>query len=420
VRLRLISLAAGAALAVTGCGSGNRKTTTTVPSPGGHTASPAAAVRATNDLAVGLLQRLPGSGGNVVFSPYSVQAALAMVDAGAAGETAVQIGHVLGSSSASVLGASNGALADRLAAAASAPSSAPAKDAARLSIANSLWVSSRLSLMQSFSHALSEDFGAIPQTTDFASQPEAARQSINNWVASHTANIIKDLMPPGSVNPQTVLVLANAVYLKAHWSSPFDPRSTAPGEFVTLSGARVRVPFMTQTSTKLGYAAGDGFVEVDLPYLYTDLSMLAIMPRAGTLASFEHKLTAGRMTALTQLLGPRTVNLRMPRLHLAAQEQLNVVLASLGMPIAFSDRADFSGIASGPRVTISTVQHGADLKVDEQGTVAAAATGLGLAGAAAPSKPANVTLDHPFLLFLRDDQSGAILFAGRVANPART
>jgi serpin B len=418
VRRRLISVLAGAVLV--GCGGGAATGARTAPPSRTQPASAAAAVASTNTLAFDLLRRLGRPGENIVFSPYSVQAALAMVDAGAAGETAAQIAHVLGSPGASSLAASNRALAGRLASAISAHSSAPAKDKATLNLANSLWVSSHLSLERQFSRTLLAGFGATPQTADFAAQPEASRRAINSWVASRTAHVIDNLMPPGSIGPQTVLVLANAIYLKAHWSNPFEPRDTVLGTFVTASGARVRTPFMTQAPTQFEYAGGHGFVAFDLPYLYTHLSMLVVMPRSGTLVSFERQLTPGRLAAITRLLAPRRVKLRMPRLHLIAHEGLNAALASLGMPVAFTDRADFSGITPSPPLKISTVQHGADLKVDEHGTVAAAATGIALQPTAvAPIAAIRVTLDHPFLLFLRDDGSGAILFAGRVADASR-
>jgi serpin B len=421
VRHRLTSVVA--AVVLVGCGGGSSTGASTIPTPRGHSlsASAAAAVASTNALAFDLLRRLGRPSDNLVFSPYSVQATLAMVYSGAAGQTAVQLGHVLGGSSASGLGASNRSLALRLRAATAAPSGAGAKDVATLDLANSLWLSSHMSLERQFARALLAGFGAAPQTADFEAHPEAARQAINAWVASRTAHVIDNLMPPGSISTQTVMVLANAIYLKAHWSNPFSPQDTTLSTFFNAVGAHVRVRFMTQPPAEFGYLRGHGFVAVDLPYLYTRLSMLLVMPSTGTtLASFQRRLSRSQLTAITQSLSPRMVRLRMPRFHLIAHEGLNAVLASLGMPIAFTDRADFSRITPSPPLEISTVQHGADLTVDEQGTVAAAATGIAIQPTAgAPGPVTQVTLDHPFLLFLRDDQSGAILYAGRLADPSR-
>jgi serpin B len=163
---------------------------------------------------------------------------------------------------------------------------------------------------------------------------------------------------------------------------------------------------------------GAGYEAVDLPYLYSTLSMLVVMPSRGTLGRFEQGLGVGSLTRVAASLRPRQVALRMPRFHIVEHAELNQVLSALGMPLAFSDQADFSGITAQIPLKIATVQHSADLKVDEYGTVAAAATGVALMPTAvAPSPVTRLTLDHPFLLFLRDDATGAVLFAGRLADP---
>lgn len=379
------------------------------------------AVRSTNALTFGLLRRLGGAGANVIFSPYSIETGLAMAGAGAEGETLSEIDRVLNITSASTFDASNASLAARLAAAIAPPMGAPAADAPRMNIANGLWVQSGLSLKPPFVSALSLGFAAAPQTTDFSAQPEAARQAINGWIAGRTADLIRNLLPQGTITVRTALVLANAIYLRAHWSSTFDPGATAPATFFTDAGARVTAPFMSRAATNLDYARGPGYQAVDLPYLYSDLSMLVVMPSARTLARFEAGLTPASLSALQRALSPRMVKLSMPRFHLIAHSELNAPLAALGMPAAFSDMADFSGITGQVPLKISSVQHGADLKVTEHGTVAAAATGVVVTPtAAAPSLATRVTLDHPFLLFLRDQRTGAILFAGRVADPTKS
>jgi serpin B len=376
------------------------------------------AVQATNGLAVSLLRHLGGDG-NLVFSPYSIEAALAMVDQGAAGGTATQIDHVLGGAGGSLIGSSNGVLAASLAAAVAAPSGTPAGNAAQLLIANGLWVNPGLSLESPFSSALSGDFGASPQSVDFAGDPNGARQTINSWVSDHTGHRIDNLMGPGTITARTALVLANAIYLKARWSSPFDKRSTASGPFTTSTGKRASARFMTQSPTSFGYARGKGYRAVDLPYGNSKLSMLAVLPKLGTIASFEDRLTVDRLGRLTRSLSTRLVDLRMPKLQLTLHTDLVEALSSLGMPAAFTDAADFSGITKQRSLKIAAVEHGADLNVDEAGTVAAAATGISLEPTAIRRGPAiGVTLNHPYLLFLRDDSTGAILFAARVADPA--
>jgi serpin B len=409
-------------LLIAACGGSTSATgTQTAPAEPTAPAGAALAVRSTNQLAIDLLKRLGTPDSNTVFSPYSIQAALAMVDTGAAGDTATQIGAVLHAHSAASLASANAVLSRRLAAATARPQNAAAGSLAQLSIANGLWLQSGLRLKPQFTATLASGFGAAPQAVDFRRQPESARHLINAWVSSRTAKLITDLMAPGSITVQTALVLANAIYLKARWSSPFASSSTAPGTFLTASGAKVNGPFMTQPSTPLSYARARGYRAIELPYRSSTLSMLVVMPSRGTLGRFERSLTVGSLAGVIGALKPTLVDLHMPRFHLVAHTELSRTLAALGISLAFSNTADFSGITAQTPLAISAVEHGADLKVDEAGTVAAAATGIALAPTAvAPGQITQLSLDHPFLLFLRDDQSGAILFAGRVSDPTQS
>lgn len=424
-RLRriVLPLAAAAllALALTSVGGAHPDLAAppTVPLGPGPVVLPAPAVRATNTLAVELLKRLRGQG-NLVFSPYSIEAALAMVDQGAAGATAAQIAHVLGVSDAAALAGPNLALSNALQSAVTPPSGTKVSDVAQLLIANGLWVQDGLSLQSPFTSTLGQDFGAAPETADFAGDAPAARQAINSWVAAHTGQLIKNLMDPGAVTAQTAMVLADAIYLKAHWASPFEKSMTAPAPFTTAAG-RVRTPFMSQSEASFGYGRGRGYVAVELPYMNSTLAMLAVMPTAGTISAFEHSLTAAGLSHLAGSLKDRLVDLSMPKLRLKLHTDLSAALSGLGMPAAFSDQADFSGITHDTSLKIAAIEHGADLRLDESGTVAAAATGISLEPTAvAPGLEAHVSLNHPYLLFLRDDATGAILFAARVADPAQS
>ncbi len=243
----------------------------------------APAVAATDRLAVTLLPRL-GGGADVVFSPYSIATALAMIDQGAAGATASEIGRLLGTLNSTALGTGEAALAARLRNVAVVPpaGSAPGSIVPVLHVANGLWVDSGLALESPFENALSSDFGAIPQTAAFATAPDRARQAINAWVAGHTAQLIRGLMPPGTITARTRLVLANAIYLRARWSNPFVKAATAAGSFDTGAGARVTVPFMTEPPTEFAYGHGAGYRAIDLPYIDSSLSMLIVMPAAGS------------------------------------------------------------------------------------------------------------------------------------------
>jgi serpin B len=413
------AIIAAAALSIVGCYAA----LSTSSSAGTHhptSIDTTAIVRSENQLALDLLSRL-GTDGNVVLSPFSIETALAMAHAGAGTQTEAQITRVLHARGGrAALQSGLRALAAQLATATRPPRGTPPGDAAQLNLASGLWVQSGLALKPAFARSLAQTFDAAPQLADFRSQPEAGRQAINKWVSAHTANLINQLMPASTIDKFTRLVLADAIYLRAHWASPFNPALTTKQMFTTTTGQRALVPFMTQAPTSLRYARSRDYQAVDLPYLNSTLSMLVVMPSPGTFTRFARGLTgAGALARIAGSLSPTPVALRMPRFHLSTHQGLVPALAALGMPLAFTDTADFSGITAQASLKIAQVEHAADLVVDEQGTVATAATGIAFVPTSAPARPTKLTLDHPFLLFVRDAHSGAILFAARVADPRR-
>ena len=384
-------------------------------SPGAAAPSARGAATAETRFARALLPRLAASG-NAVYSPSSMAVALAMTDAGARGATARQIARVLGASSPAAAAADAGALRRAMPRAVGSGRSAPT-----LEVANALWTQRGMALEAPFTHTLTGDFGAAPQQTDFAADPQAALGAINGWVSHHTGGIIPDVLPAGSITAQTRLVLANAIYLKARWATPFEKAQTAPGPFTTAHGTSVRVPFMSVSDAARPYAAGVHWQAVELPYAGSSLSLLAILPRGESLAAFEHTLSAGSLAQITGALDPaQRVDLRIPKLHLHTQTALDAPLEALGMRAAFGSGADFSAITHAARLRIGLVEHAADLRLDEAGTVAAGSTVVVAPTDAqpVPRHPISVDLDHPFLLLLRDDASGAVLFVAQVANPA--
>ena len=270
----------------------------------------------------------------------------------------------------------------------------------------------------SFTDAVTRNFAASAEQLDFTKDTEGARGTINKWVADHTARHIQGLMPPGSITGDTKLVLANAVYLKSHWENPFDKGATAPGPFFTGTGAQKTAQIMGLPATTLSFTISRRYDAVELPYERSTLSMLIVMPPRGRLPAFQRGLTLASLGTVISSLHAARVKVRLPRFHLTIHSDLVPVLASLGMPIAFTSNADFSAITTAVPLAIGTVQHGADLRVDEEGTVAAAATGASVvATAVAPVPAPTVNVNHPFLLFLRDRATGAVLFAGRVSDP---
>lgn len=390
-------------IALAGCGAA-RRAAQPAPTPPAATAGPAAtAVSSTNRLALALLGRVGGTG-NLVFSPYGINRSLAMVDQGAAGETASQIDRLLGGSPAE-LASSHSDLARRLTA-----------SAGQLKSADAVWLQAALGLEQRFKRTLAGDFGAAPRTVDFQADPAAAAGTINAWAAAATGNLIRDVMPPAAIDRLTRLVLADAVYLKARWRYPFQHSLTRPRSFFTPSGRAVTAQFMSRRPVLLRYGACSAYRAVELPYRNSSLSMLLVMPSSDTLSHLQRRLN---VAAIEGSLQPRLLVVTMPRLDLFTRAQLNGVLAAMGMPLAFSRRADFSGITKQVSLRIHAVEHGAELRADEAGTVAAAATAISIIPTLAVRPATRLVLDHPFLAFIRDRDTGAILFAARVADPSR-
>ncbi len=352
--------------------------------------------------------------GNLVFSPDSIAAALAMAGSGAAGATATQIAHVLHVKSPhafAAVGQLQGTIAgEQLAAAAGDP------QAATLDLANGMFLQQGFTPATSFLVGLHRHFaGAAPQSVDFR-QPSAV-EAINAWVSAHTQGVIPHVL--AELPPQTLLALVNAIYLKAAWLHPFKPAATASARFHGEDGTS-SIAFMNQTD-ELPYGHGKGYAAVDLPYLGSTLSLLVVLPVGESVATLQRRLDPGRLGRIVTGLSSRPVQLSMPRFHLATHTLLNSTLKALGMTNAFDDLADFRRITSAVALKVGVVDHAADFTVDEHGTVAAAATVVTAEPVSAPAfrhPPIPFDADRPFLFFLRDDRSGAVLFAGRMTEPA--
>jgi len=247
--------------------------------------------------------------------------------------------------------------------------------------------------------------------------PEEARVTINEWVSEQTEGRIKDLIPPGAIDALTRLVLTNAIYFNAAWSRPFEEERTEDAPFYRLDGSQVTVPMMRQVES-FGYATGEGYQAVELPYDGHELSMVILVPKEGEFETFEAALDVQRLEAILQDLRYTQVALSMPKFEIESSFSLVDALAAMGMPVAFSDEADFSGMTGSRDLTISDVVHKAFVSVDEAGTEAAAATAVIMKLTSAPMEPVEMRIDRPFLFAIRDLQTGALLFVGRVVDPS--
>ena len=256
------------------------------------------------------------------------------------------------------------------------------------------------------------------EEADFARDVEGARKKINAWVEKQTRDKIKDLLQPGVLMPETRLVLTNAIYFKAGWLHPFNAKLTAKEDFFAAAGAR-KVDMMRQTKDFFLYEDKD-YQLLNMPYERGDLAMIVVLPREKEgLAALEKRLTPRDVDQALAKASDRSVRLSLPRFKMTFQRELRDDLEALGMRRAFSKEADFTGISSREGLLISKVVHKAFVDVDEKGTEAAAATAVIIAPTAVPrpKTPAVFTADHPFLFWIQDNRSGAVLFMGRVVNP---
>ena len=373
-------------------------------------------VEGNSAFAFELYQALKGEEGNLFYSPYSISLALAMTYAGASGETAQQMADTLQflldqDKLHPAFNWLDAELAKR-------GEGAAGKDGEgfRLNIVNAIWGQKDYEFLSSFLDVLAENYGAGLRILDFITETEKSRLAINDWVSDQTEGRIEDLIPPGAIGELTRLVLTNAIYFNAAWEHPFDEDMTADGLFYLLDGGQISVPMMKQTES-FGYTEGQGYQAVELLYDGGELSMVILLPEAGKFEAFEETLNAQQVDAIISGLQYTEVALTMPRFEFDSEFSLKDTLAGMGMPIAFSSGADFSGMTGNPELFISEVVHKAFVAVDEAGTEAAAATAVIMELTAVPEPPVEVTLDHPFIFLIRDIDTGAVLFVGRVMNP---
>ena len=377
----------------------------------------AAQVDGNSALAFNLYQVLKEAEGNLFYSPYSISEALAMTYGGARGETERQMQAALQFKlPQDRLHPAFNSLDIELSKRGQGAKGAD-DQGFRLHVVNAIWGQQGFKFTQQYLDLLAQNYGAGLRIVDYIKDAEKSRQTINQWVSDQTENRIKDLLPQGSIDSLTRLVLTNAIYFNAAWQSQFQKNATADGQFTLLNGNKVSVPMMRQMHT-FGYTEGTDYQAVELPYDGNELSMVILLPKADRFKAFEAALKAQQVKDIVQNLKSSEVDLTMPRFKVESQFNLKKALASLGMPIAFSaSEADFSGMDGQKDLYISDVVHKAYVMVDENGTEAAAATGVVVGTTSMPAKTYQVTLDHPFIFFIRDIQTGAILFLGRVASP---
>jgi serpin B len=388
-----------------------------ITSPATNQSDVAAVVAGNSAFAFQLYQQLKGKDGNIFFSPHSISIALAMAYAGAGGQTEQQMAGALHYTLPQ----------DRLHPAfdslditlSQRGQGAQGKDGKgfRLNVVNAIWGQKDYSFQPSYLDVLAQNYGAGLRILDFINKTENSRITINDWVSNQTESRIKDLVPQGAITNLTRLVLTNAIYFNAAWLHQFNKNSTVNGTFNLVDGRQLTVPMMKQ-SESMSYVKGTDYQAVELLYDGQQISMVVLLPDAGKFQGLEQSLQAQQVADIIKNLKGARVNLTMPRFQFNSQFGLKDTLAAMGMPAAFTDNADFSGMTGKHDLHISDVLHKAFVSVDETGTEAAAATAVIVGTTSMPvDPPVEVTIDRPFIFLIRDIPTGEILFIGRVLNP---
>jgi serpin B len=371
----------------------------------------AGAVASTNHFGFDLYRRAGAGRGNVICSPASAAVALTMATAGARGETQAQMVRVLRLQPAR-LDAAHDSFAGLL----GALNNKDGQQGLSLHVADRVWGQEGMAFKPDFLAVLAERYKAPFQPLDFAGHTEAATSAINRWGAAETHGRIKEILP--SLDSAVRLVLTNAVYFKGRWIRSFDPGSTRDRPFA-VPGREVTVKMMETTDTFAHARVGDVQI-VQLPYA-GGLSMLVVLPDSPSgLEAIEARVAAGYDDWIARLR-PRRVEVQLPRWKLTSELSLGTFLRAMGMPLAFTPAADFSGITDSAPIYISAVLQQAFIDVNEGGTEAAAVTAVIMSTESAEVvAPPSVVfhVDHPFLYLIRDDTTGVILFVGRVVDPS--
>jgi serine protease inhibitor len=350
---------------------------------------------------------------NIVFSPASLATGLGLAYLGARGSTAKAIAHVLHLPAVSSAATEAGLRASW------AALRGLNRPGVALAGSNRVWSDPSLIPLRSYLNAVATAYGAGLYRVPLNTNPDKARRVINAAVASDTRGHIPGLLPPGSVTGDS-WVLTDALYLDARWASPFQPAATQPGRFTTASGGPAWPRYMHGTGYR--FASAGGWTAVAMPYRGGRLAMTALLPPAGA-GSGGCQVPAGpalgRLGADLRAPGAATTGVALPKVSLRTHQRMNGQLGQLGMGIAFSPQADFTGL-SPAACCISMVEHAATLHVGEQGTVGTAATAIGIQPSAgvAQVSPKVVVFDRPYLMLVTDTVTGEPLFLARVTNPA--
>lgn len=355
-------------------------------------------------------QATANSGDDVVLSPLSIGLAFGMADVGASGPTAEALAElfaypVTGQARWSAFNTLEQAVTD--------------VGDSTVTVANREFPDVSFVPVDGYNQRLERWFGAGIQPLPLRDDSEASRQQINDWVADQTQALIPELLPEGAVNGNSVMFLVNALYQEADWELQFGKYPTEDATFTLLDGSATTVALMHEMELTGPAVATDTYVATEVPYADGDLSMLVIVPTEGNYEAVQRRLGDELLAEVDATVEPGTVELFLPRFESDSQLDLRVLMEDgLGVDDVFGGAGQWDGIA--PDIVLDSAVHAADIAVDEYGTVAAAATALGFEESGPPEPDVIVRADRPFLYLIRHQPTGAIMFVGRVLDPAST
>jgi serpin B len=366
-----------------------------------------------NKFALNLFQQLANKTGNVFYSPYSISTALFMATGGAKSQTEKQMLDVLGQTENTL--AYHQKFGEHIAL-------VEKKENIKLNIANSIWMQKGFKFQEPYINLLNKAYKAKLNESNFAVNPDAEAKKINKWVEGKTNNKIKNLIGQGILKNNTKMVLVNAIYFYGDWGKAFDKENTKEADFYLNDKTTSKAKFMN-AEYKMPYTSDNLFEVVSVPYSKGEASLLIFLPRSKENFNEALKaLTFERYSTLNNKLSSEKVNLKIPKFTMTAEFELSQVLSNMGMPLAFTDAADFSAMSTQDELKIDKVIHKAFVDVSEKGTEAAGATAIVMVTKSAipdQEKTIYFKADHPFIFMIKDNATGQILFAGILNNPAK-
>jgi len=348
--------------------------------------------------------------GNIFFSPISLSSAMSMTFAGSSDETKKQIAKVFHfESNESKYHQKQGKILKKL------NSNA---DSVQLNLVNTLWAEKTYPFKKDYSKLIQKSYSAAIHPVDFINKADESRIQINDEISKLTFDKINDLLPSGSINSLTRLVLTNAIYFKGSWKFKFDKKNTYDGNFNITSQNRIKCKMMSLKG-RFNYFADSKIQAIELPYKGNNISMIIIVPSKNlTLDEYTKGFNHKAYEEILKGFSNDEINITIPKFKISTGYQLKPLLSEMGMPIAFTDDANFSKMTSQNDLKISDVFHKAYVEVNEEGTEAAAATAVVIALKSIREERSFVA-NRPFIFLIRDRVSGTLLFMGRIVDPSK-